>query len=212
MSSEIFSYPLGFLCAYTLQLRQKQRCRTHKLYYFLTQISSFARVIQSNHSWLVRRCSFQHEFVAFLPCFDWSLPILKSWINKDSQIGQQLLPRHGHIVFISPEENSKIVQQRALRAAVGGEASLLGINQWNDEGGRRGSLQTSLRCDCGSASSGARLRETCASRHALPLRNLQNKTPLATEVKTGAKKKWPKLLCRPLLSGSGKHVSVAYFR
>lgn len=80
---------------------------TEIILFFLTQISSFARVIQSNHSWLVRRCLFQHELAAFLPCFDWSLPILKSWINKDSQIGQQLLPRHGHIVFISPEENPR---------------------------------------------------------------------------------------------------------
>lgn len=43
------------------------------------------------------------------------------------------------------------------------------------------------------------------SRHALPLWDLQNKRPLATEGKDGAE-----LLCRLLLVGSGKDRTIAY--
>lgn len=81
---------------------------------------------------LFRQWVFISEGVAaFLPCFDWSLPILKRLFLgsiRYSQIGQQSLPRHGHIVFISRKVNSNLVQQRAIKAGFCGK-DLLEMNQ-----------------------------------------------------------------------------------
>lgn len=59
-----------------------------------------------------------------LPCFDWSLPILKSLfpgsikvLRNRTRITQSLM-QHGHIVFVLQEENSNFIQRQVVRSRV----------------------------------------------------------------------------------------------